>query len=111
MTTKQMFLVACETCPMEQNEFLLQLGATVRHLLSRYPTSLLCGAGDGEIKSPRSLNEECGLHELYSGTLILGVIAGKTGAESDRRAFLEEAEATYRTLWRRAARGARHVGR
>ncbi len=111
MTTKQLFLVACELCPMEQNEFLLHLSGAVRTLLSRYPTSLLCRAGDAEIKSPASLEEECGIDDLYSGALLQGVIAAKTKSEADRRMFLEEAEHTYRTLWRRAARGARHVGR
>ncbi len=109
MTTKQMFLVACELCPMEQNEFLLHLGGAIRTLLSRYPTSLLCRAGDAEIKSPRSLDEECGIHELYSGALLSGVIAAKSGSEADRRLFLEEADATYRNLWRLAARGKRHA--
>ena len=96
---------------MEQNEFLLHLGGAVRSLLSRYPTSLLCREGDGEIRSPRSLEEDHGIHELYSGALVQGVIAGKSGEERERIAFLEEADATYRTLWRRAARGKRHTGR
>lgn len=111
MTTKQMFLLACELCPMEQNEFLLHLGGAVRTLLSRYPTSLLCREGDGEIKSPRTLDEDCGIHDLYGGALLQGTIAGKTGEDSDRRLFLEEADATYRNLWRRAAHGKRHTGR
>ena len=111
MTTKQMFLVACELCPMEQNEFLLHLGGTVRTLLSRYPTALLCRAGDAEIKAPASLDEDCGLHELYSGALLQGVIAAKTKDERDRILFLEEAEHTFRNLWRLAARGKRHVAR
>ena len=111
MTTKQMFLLASELCPMEQNEFLIHLGSTVRALLSRYPTSLLCREGDGEIRSPRSLDEECGIHDLYGGALLQGVIAAKTGEERDRRLFLEEADATYRNLWRCAARGKRHTGR
>ena len=109
MTTKQMFLVACEVCPMEQNEFLLFLDRAIRALLSRYPTALLCREGDAEIKSPTSLEDDCGFHDLYSGALIQGAIAGKTQREEDRLLFLEEADVTYRNLWRRAARGKRHT--
>ncbi len=108
MKTKELFLRATALCPMEIHEFIGHLGDAVRALLARYPTSLLA-AGDGEIAAPRSLEEECGLHPLYSGALILGVLAGKRGEATARTAFLEEADAVYRALWRRAAVGCRHT--
>ena len=111
MTTKQLFLLATEVCPMEQNEFFLHLGNALRALLARYPTSLLAKEGDCEIKAPSVFSEDCGVNDLYGGALLRGVIAGKSGSEADRLLFLEEADAAYLNLWRRAARGKRHVGR
>ncbi|MBQ8859181.1 MAG: hypothetical protein IJ012_05265 [Clostridia bacterium] len=111
MKTKQLFLRAYEVCPMEEREFLNYLGDCLRALLARYPTSLLAARGDGEIKIPTAMDEECGLDELYSGALLQGVVAGATGDASDRAAFLEEADYAYRNLWRRAAKGARAMGR
>ena len=96
---------------MEEREFLRYLGDCLRALLVRYPTALLASKGDGEIKIPIAMDEECGLDELYSGALLQGVVAGATGDPGDRAAFLEEADHTYRALWRRAARGARALGR
>ena len=111
MKTKQLFLRAYEVCPMEEREFLNYLGDCLRALLARYPTALLAARGDGEIKIPAAMDEECGLDELYSGALLQGIVAGATGDAGDRTAFLEEADLVYRNLWRRAARGARALGR
>lgn len=111
MKTKQLFLRAYEVCPMEEREFLNYLENCLRALLTRYPTALLAADGDGEIKIPTAMNEECGIDELYSGALLQGVVAGATGDAADRAAFFEEADHAYRSLWRRAARGARALGR
>ena len=111
MKTKQLFLRAYEVCPMEEREFLNYLGDCLRALLARYPTALLAARGDGEIKIPAAMDEECGLDELYSGALLQGIVAGATGDAGDRAAFLKEADLVYRNLWRRAARGARALGR
>lgn len=92
---------------MEQGEFLGFLGDCVRALLARYPTALLAQEGDGSIAPPATLEEECGLHAVYDGALLAGVIAGKSGKEEDRAAFLTEAEHAYRARWRETARGKR----
>ncbi len=107
MNTKELFFRAGERCPMEQGEFLGFLGDCVRALLARYPTALLAQEGDGSIEPPKTLEEQSGLHPLYEGALLAGVIAGKSGKEEDRTAFLTEAEHAYRARWRQAARGKR----
>jgi hypothetical protein len=110
MNTKELFFRAREKCPMEQSEFLGHLGDCVRALLARYPTALLARAGDGAISAPGTLEEDCGLDPLYDGALIAGCVAGKSGREEDRAAFLTEAEHAYRARWRQAARGKRVAG-
>lgn len=105
MNTKELFFRARERCPMAQDEFLGALGDCVRALLARYPTGLLAREGDGSIAAPATLEEECGLDPLYDSALLCGTIAGRTGKEEDRAAFLTEAEHAYRACWRRAARG------
>ena len=103
MTTRELFLRVLATCEIEEHEFLCALADTVRSLLALYPTALLAKAGDGEIKAPRSLDDEAGLDPLYDGALVLGVIARKTGGAGESAAFLSEADHAYRKLWRAAA--------
>ncbi len=103
MSTRDLFLRVLGTCEMEENEFLLFLADTVRSLLALYPTALLSKAGDAEVKVPETLDEDCGLDPLYDGTLVLGVIARKTGSADESAAFFSEADHAYRKLWREAA--------
>lgn len=103
MSTKDLFLRVLGTCEIEETEFLLFLADTVRSLLALYPTAQLAQAGDGEIKPPETLEEDCGLDPLYDGALILGVLSRKTGSAADSAAFYAEADRAYRKLWREAA--------
>lgn len=103
MSTRELFLRVLATCPMEEAAFLLLLGDTVRSLLALYPTPLLSRAGNAAIGAPTTLDEETGLHPLYDGALVAGVIARKTKDPADNAAFHSEAEGAFRSAWREAA--------
>lgn len=108
MKTKDLFLRACALCPQEPNEFLGAVGDGVRELLTRYPSGLLAADGaESDVHPPASLDDDCGLDELYFSSLVGFAVAKKRGdaaALSDARASADRA---YRSKWRRAARHAR----
>lgn len=103
MSTRELFLRVLATCQMEEAEFLLLLGDTVRSLLALYPAPLLSRTGDAVIGAPETLDRETGLHPLYDGALVTGVIARKTHDPADTAAFRTEADGAFRAAWRAAA--------
>ena len=104
MNTKSLYELITLKNPCTQNEFLTYLDLTVKTLIAQYSMPYVISKGESW-GIPRSVESDVPVEEEYFPALADNILFLVTGDGDRKTDYVAEAEAAFKSVWSRRAKG------